>query len=326
MLLSGLKKYGADISAIVSMADDGGSTGRLRDELGVLPPGDVRQCLVALSDESEKMRELFNYRFENGGLEGHNFGNIFLSALEKISGSFSEGVNEAIKILGINGKVIPVTDDNANLFIKLKNGKEIKGENEINHNHQIEKIGVRRIYLKPKAMANREALEAIEKADLIVIGPGNHYCSIVPNFLVDGVSEAIRKSKAKVVYNCNLVSKKGHNEKFSLDDHVDLINEFIGEDRIDFVTFNTKRPKKELIEKYKEKGEKMLRFGKRDREKRGYRIIGANLLSSKEVKYSKSDKLANTRSFIRHDSEKLAKVLVMILEMEYYQKFIREIA
>ncbi|KKW06083.1 MAG: hypothetical protein UY41_C0036G0006, partial [Candidatus Moranbacteria bacterium GW2011_GWE1_49_15] len=131
MLLSGLKKYPVDISAIVSMADDGGSTGVLRDELGVLPPGDVRQCLVALSDSSKILRELMNYRFENGGLKGHSFGNLFLSALEKINGGFSAGVEEASKILNVKGEVIPVTDQDTKLYMELLNGDKLRGEEEI---------------------------------------------------------------------------------------------------------------------------------------------------------------------------------------------------
>ncbi len=144
-LLSGLRDYPFEISAIVSMADDGGSTGRLRDELGVLPPGDVRQCLVALSEESKKLRQLFNYRFETGDLAGHTVGNILLSALEKMEGSFSKGLDLAMKILRIKGKVIPVTNNNVNLFLKMKNGKVLKGENEINHNFEISKTGIEKI-------------------------------------------------------------------------------------------------------------------------------------------------------------------------------------
>ena len=250
VLLSGLKKYPLNISAIISMADDGGSTGVLRDELGVLPLGDVRQCLVALSESSKTLRELMNYRFSEGGLKGHSFGNIFISTLEKIKGNFSDGILEAANILNVKGEVIPVTENSTNLFLELKNGKKFEGENEINHNYDIEKIGIKKIYLSPKAKANKKALEKIKKADLIVIGPGNHYCSVVPNFLVSGIIEAIKKSKAKVVYNCNLVNKKGHSEKFTLDDYADSINSYIGSDRIDFVIFNIEKPEQKLIKRY----------------------------------------------------------------------------
>ncbi|MDO8529657.1 MAG: YvcK family protein, partial [bacterium] len=228
MLLSGLKKYPVNISAIVSMADDGGSTGVLRDELGVLPPGDVRQCLVALSDSSEELRDLMNYRFENGRLGGHSFGNIFLSALEKINGSFSKGVEEAIKILSVKGEVIPVTDEDMRLFIKLKNGKMIRGENELDHNREINAIGIKKVFLDPKVEVNEKAVKKIKDADLIIIGPGDFYGSISPNLLVGGICEAIKKSTAEVILNCNLTNKKGQTERFDLDSYVLEINNYIG--------------------------------------------------------------------------------------------------
>jgi uncharacterized cofD-like protein len=324
-LLSGLKKYPVDISAIVSMADDGGSTGVLRDELGVLPPGDVRQCLVALSDSSEKLRELMNYRFEEGGLKGHSFGNLFLSALEKTSGSFSRGVEEAIQILNVKGEVIPVTDQDTNLYMELKNKQILKGEEEINHNHTIETVGIKKNYLKPAAHANKKAIKRILEADLIVIGPGNHYCSIIPNLLVEGISEAIRKSKAKVVYNCNLVNKHGHTEKFLLDDYVDSINYYLGEKRIDYVTFNLRKPSSKLVERYESQKELLIKFDPESRFDRGYRILRSDILSSKKVSFSPSDILAKQRALIRHDSDKLAKVLMMILELGDYENIIKEI-
>jgi uncharacterized cofD-like protein len=194
VLLSGLKKYPVNISAIVSMADDGGSTGLLRDELGVLPPGDVRQCLVALSDSSDTLRELMNYRFGGKNLKGHSFGNLFLSALEKICKNFSKGVEEAGKILNVKGEVIPVTEDDISLRMELEDGKMLRGEHEINMNFSIEKIGIKKFYLKPKAASNPKAIEKIMEADVIIIGPGNHYCSVLPNMLVPGISSAIRRS------------------------------------------------------------------------------------------------------------------------------------
>ncbi|MFC1609167.1 uridine diphosphate-N-acetylglucosamine-binding protein YvcK [Patescibacteria group bacterium] len=323
-LLSGLRNHSVNITAIVSMADDGGSTGRLRDELGVLPPGDVRQCLVALSDESKEMRDLFNYRFEAGDLKGHNFGNLFLSALEKVSGGFAAGVKEASKILNTKGEVVPVTDDDINLFIELNDGKKISGEDEINHNYDLESVGIEKIYLNPPAKANKDALRAIKEADLIVIGPGNHYCSIAPNFLVKGIPEAIMNSKAKVVYNCNLVNKKGHTENFDLDDYVDSINGFLGGARIDFVIYNSSRPSDRLIAKYKRKRESLVEFEK-DKKKRKCRIVRADVLSKKKVKYSKADALASQRAFIRHDSDRLAKTLMMIMDMDEYKSIVKEI-
>lgn len=314
MLLTGLKKYPIELSAIVSMADDGGSTGVLRDELGVLPPGDVRQCLVALSDSSEILRKLLNYRFENGGLKGHNFGNLLLSALEKISGNFNKAVEEAIKILNVRGEVIPVTNQDARLYLELLNGKILEGEDEINHNFNIEKVGTKKIYYSPKVKANPKAIRRILGADLIVIGPGNHFCSIIPNFLVDGISEAIKRSKAKIVFNCNLVNKKGHTEKFTLDDYVDSIESFIGKKRINHVTFNIQRPSQKLVSKYESRRESIIKFDEKCRERRSYQIIKADFLSKKRISFHPADAISNIRSFIRHDSDKLAKALMMIID------------
>lgn len=325
MLLTGLKKYPVNISAIVSMADDGGSTGVLRDELGVLPPGDVRQCLVALSESSELLRELMNYRFEKGGFKGHSFGNLLLSALEKIKDSFIDGVEEAAKILNVKGEVIPVTSHDAHLYIKLKNGKILKGENEINHAFDIEKNGIHKIYFSPRVKANPKAISSIAKADLIIIGPGNLYCSILPNLIVPGIPQAIRKSKAKVVYNCNLVNKKGHTEKFMLDDYVEEINKYIGAKKIDYVTFNTKKPSQKLVSKYENKKELMVKFDKGNAGKKNYKVIQANLLSKISVEKNQADILPAVRSFIRHDSEKLAKVLMIIMELGEYENIIKEI-
>jgi len=323
-LLSGLKKYPIDLSAIVSMADDGGSTGVLRDELGVLPPGDVRQCLVALSDSSQMLRTLMNYRFEEGGLSGHSFGNLFLSALEKMTGSFSEGVEEAAKILNVKGEVIPVTHIDTKLFLQLKNGKLLVGENEINHNFEIQQCGIQKIYLSPKAKANPKAIEKIRSADLIVMGPGNHYCSILPNLLVSGIAEALRTSKAKVVYNCNLVNKKGQTDGFSLDDYVDAIEQYIGKGRVDFVTYNIGKPSKMLLKKYAQESE-IVPFEKDARKKRHYRIIQSDFLSTEKVSFSRGDKIAKTRSLLRHDTEKIGKVLMMLLELAEYENILNDI-
>lgn len=324
-LLSGLKNYPVNISAIVSMADDGGSTGVLRDELGVLPPGDVRQCLVALSDSSDTLRELMSYRFGGKNLKGHSFGNLFLSALEKISKNFSKGVEEAGKILNVKGEVIPVTEENVSLQMELKNGKVLRGEHEINTNFSIEKSGIKKFYLKPKAASNPKAIEKILGADVIIIGPGNHYCSVLPNLLVSGISGAIMRSKAKVIYNCNLVNKKGHSEKFSLDDYVDSVNEILGEKRIDYATYNIKKPSDRLIAKYRRQCEEMTQFRPEDRKSRSYKVIRADLLSTKEPVFSKNDAIAAIRSFIRHDSRKLSKVIMMISEIGDYENLIKDI-
>lgn len=321
-LLSGLKSYPIELAAIVSMADDGGSTGILRDELGVLPPGDVRQCLVALSETPDRLRELMNYRFDNGGLEGHNFGNIFLSALEKITGNFGAGVEEAAKILNVRGQVIPVTLSNTRLYMELEDGALLSGEHEINVSKKFEKVGVKKVFLRPRPKANPLAVQKILEADLIIIGPGNHYCSILPNLLIPGIAEALRKAKGKVVYNCNLISKRGQTDLFSLEDYVDEVNGYIGSSRIDYVTYNMHKPSAQLLKKYQSDGLLVPFLNDRPR---SYRVIRADILSDKKSLRHKEDKIAHTRSFIRHDPEKLAKVLIMLLELEGYESILKDI-
>jgi uncharacterized cofD-like protein len=201
----------------------------------------------------------------------------------------------------------------------------LNGEEEINHSRDIQKIGVKKNYLKPAARANKKAIQRIIDADMIIIGPGNHYCSIVPNLLVKGIPEAINKSKAAVVYNCNLVNKLKHTENFTLDDYTDSINEYLGKKRIDYITFNAKKPDSRLIKKYAEHKELLVEFKESDRKNRNYRIIRADVLSNKRPKYNRSDALAAQRSFIRHDGDKLARILMMIMELGDYQNIIKKI-
>jgi uncharacterized cofD-like protein len=250
-----------------------------------------------------------------------------LSALEKINGGFSHGVEEAIKILNVKGDVIPVTNGNMRLFIELKNGRLIKGESELDHNKDIIKVGIKKVFLKPKVKTDKKVLEKIKNADLIVIGPGDFYGSIVPNLLVDGICKAIKKSKAKVVFNCNLTNKKGQTENFDLDKYVLEINKFIGKNRIDFVTFNTKQPSENLIKKYeRQEGKGMVvRFDENSDSARKFKVVRADVLDEKKIKMNSKDLISDTRSFIRHDSEKLAKVLMIILELGEYKHIIKEI-
>jgi uncharacterized cofD-like protein len=326
-LLSGLKKYPVAISAIVSMADDGGSTGVLRDELGVLPPGDVRQCLVALSESSEKLRTLMNYRFENGGLSGHSFGNLLLSALEKTSGSFASGVEEAMEILKVHGEVIPVTEGDGRLELELLDGTVLRGENEINHHKSFQKIGVKELRFEGTMKAYGKALARIRQADLIVIGPGNLYCSLLPNFILKDFSLAIKKSRAKVVYVSNLTNKKGHTIGFDVDDYVATIERYIGNGRIDYVLFPSRRPGKALVEKYERMEGKntLVAFRKDTNPKRGYEVVMADIVSGKIPKMEKSDAVASTRAFIRHDSERLARTVMFLLDLEMNRRIVKEI-
>lgn len=321
-LLSGLKQYQYDITAIVTMADDGGSTGKLRDELGVLPPGDVRQCLVALSHSSEELRALMNYRFENGGLEGHNFGNIFLSALEKLNGNFSDGVAEAIRILNVSGNVVPVSEGDMRLKIRLNDGRIVVGEKELDDNDDIRTTGVHDVQLAKSVRANPAAISAIEKAHFIIIGPGDHYGSIVPNLLVNGIKTAIKKSRAKVIFIAPLTNKKGLTSGYSVGTYIESIEKMIGNGRINFVVHNATAPHKEIIARYERQEGKNSLVQLETSFVHPYKLVTGDLLRKEKITHTRGDALAHTRAFIRHDSEKLARAIALITEYDDYKTFI----
>ncbi len=304
VVLKGLKKYPVDVSAIVSMADDGGSTGILRDELGVLPPGDVRQCLVALSNSSRLMRSLMNYRFENGGLGGHSFGNLLLSALEKVTGSFERAVEEASRILYIKGKVIPVTMNQVRLKMVLNNSKLLEGEKEIYLSQEIDR-GYRSIYLEPFPNVNPKVIEAIHQADLIVLGPGGLHTSLIPNLLVEGVGDAICRAKAKKVFVLNLMNRKGQTTGYKTSHYLQELVQFLGKDIFDHILINVEQPPKELIDVYASEGD-LVKNDMKDR-----RILEAHMLGT--VAHSAKKDLLK-RNLIRHDSRKIAKELMHIVD------------
>jgi uncharacterized cofD-like protein len=311
-VLSGLKLFtNLNLQAIVTMADNGGSTGKLRDELGVLPPGDARQCLVALAESPEVLRQLFNYRFDSGELSGHNFGNLFLSALEKITGNFEEAVKTASSILSIRGQVIPVTTSNINLCIDLDNGDKLIGEACVADSQELIKHNVKRVHLSPEPQINPKAFDAIMKADSVIIGPGNFYCSLVPNMIVSGMKEALTKTSAQIIYNVNLMSKVGHSNHWSVEDHIDQLHRFIGDEVIDIALYNTSQPAPKLIEKYKEEGEPVLKGTKLDKIGKT-NLIGADLIADGIfINPNKKDPLK--RTLIRHDPLKLAEALYRLI-------------
>jgi uncharacterized cofD-like protein len=306
-LLSALKDHTSQIAALVNMADDGGSTGVLRDELGALPPGDVRQCLVALS-RTPQIRDLFNYRFEEGSIKGHAFGNLFLTALEKMTGSFSEGVELASRVLNITGIVEPITESNVKLAMRTKDGAEVHGEFEIAHQRF---SGERpEFWLEPEAAPTPRALKAIEQADMVVIAPGNLYGSLAPALIVPGIGEALRNTKAFVVYVCNLVTKPGQTDNFSVTDFADEIERLSGGRMLDAVLFNTEQPTDDLLQRYANDGELSVLYDEKKLHRAHYIAAGAPLLAGTVWKNTnKSDPIAAQRTLIRHDSEAVAKAL-----------------
>lgn len=304
VVLKGLKRYPLDLTAIVSMADDGGSTGILRDELGVLPPGDVRQCLVALSNSSRMMRSLMNYRFENGGLGGHSFGNLLLSALEKVTGSFEKAVEEAGKILYIKGKVIPVTTNQVRLKMVLNNRKILEGEKDIYLSQEIDQ-GYKTIYLEPYPKVNPRVIEEIGNADLVVIGPGGLHTSLIPNLLVEGVCDAICNSDARKIFVVNLMNRKGQTTGYKTSHYLNEIVRFLGKDIFDHILINVKKPPKSLIDAYASEGDLV------ENDLEDERVIFADMLGGLG-QVSKRDLLK--RNLIRHDSRKLAEELIKIVD------------
>jgi uncharacterized cofD-like protein len=309
--LRGLKKFQIHLSAIVNMIDDGGSSGRLRDELGVLPPGDVRQCMVALAESSKLLRDLFNYRFEDGGLKGHSFGNIFLSTLEKQTGSMKKAIAEVGKILNIKGKVVPVTfDKESKLCVDLADGKTIEGETHIDEVESMEhRAEIIKAYLKPQAAVNEDAKTAIEEADFIVIGPGDLFTSVLPNILVKGMPEVIRKSKAKKVYVMNLMTKYGQTTNHKASDHIKTLEEYLGKGVLDFVLVNDKKPKKTVLSWYEQYNEYPVEDDLKEKYK--FNVIRKDLLKDIVIEQNPVD--VRRRSIIRHDSAKLAAEVMELI-------------
>jgi uncharacterized cofD-like protein len=311
-VLSGLKEYPLDLTAIVTMADDGGSTGRLRDEFGVLPPGDLRQCLVALSGAPAVMRELMNYRYDRGELAGHNFGNIFISTLEQVTGSLDKALELGGEILRIEGRVVPVTLSKVTLIATLKNGKILRGESTLSDYQLVSRFGIEDITLTPKPKANPKALKAIAEADVIIVGPGNLYASLIPNFLVPKIGDALARSKAKKIYVANLMNKNGHTDEFAVSDYIRQLERAIGKKHVfGSVIYNTKLPARELLRKYADEGEPV-RLTERCRAGK-YDLIGTNLLAGELAKTAKKDLIQ--RTLIRHDPARLARVLVDAMAM-----------
>jgi len=314
-MLSALKGYTSQIAAIVSMADDGGSTGVLRDELGTLPSGDVRQCLVALSD-SPKIRDLFDYRFDEGTFKGHSFGNLLLTALEKVTGDFSEAVETASEILRVNGVVIPATLDDVRLKMEwAETSLILHGERVIDaefFKHDPRKAV---LSLVPAAQANPTALSAIEQADLIVIAPGDVYTSLGPLLVIDGMSEALQKSEALKIYVSNLVSKKGQTDKFTVSDHAAEIERFAGAHFLDYVLYNEQVPTKKIAARYEEEGGYITTVDTDVLANAHYHAVGGNFLGEIAEPHS-GDVIPVTRSLIRHNAAAVAQSIMEIYHSE----------
>ncbi|MDB5185370.1 MAG: hypothetical protein JWN38_1178 [Candidatus Saccharibacteria bacterium] len=306
-LLQALKNYTPNISAIVNMADDGGSTGVLRDELGVLPPGDVRQCLVALSNASQELRDLFTFRFPTGSFEGHSFGNIFLSAVETMTSRFDDAVRMAGEVLNIQGRVLPITLDDCKLSLRL-DGEDIHGQRAV----ELTAIPARSnpdLYLDTPATITADARQAILDADIVVIAPGNLYASLVPALIVDGVAEVLQQTAAPIVFVCNLVNKPNHTAGFAVHDYASEIERLTAAGIIDTVLYNTNLPTGPLLEKYALEHEYPVAIDEQALQQASYHAVGGDFLSTAPIARDPNDSFIN-RSLIRHDAEKVAQAIL----------------
>lgn len=310
--LRGLKEYPHHLSAIVTMSDSGGSNKRIRDEFGLLPTSDVRQCMVALSDDNAGvglLRKLFMYRFEKGqGISGMTFGNLFMAALADILGSQQKAIQQTGKVLRIHGAVIPVSFTDTNLYAEYEDGHILTEEHLIDEPPHDGALRITKIYLKPHAKPNPEALAAIAAADLIVLGPGDLYTSLIPNLLVDGVCDAVRRARGKKAYVINLMTKYGQTFNFSARDHIAALEGFIGKS-LDYVLVNSASIPKKALEVYAKYHEMKVAD---DLPARSYYTVLRDDIISRML-YAKVNSDTLIRSLIRHDSKKLARALVGLL-------------
>lgn len=292
VLLRGLKEYTSNLTAVVTVCDDGGSSGRLRGELGILPPGDLRNCLVALADTEPLVERLFLHRFgEESALAGHSFGNLFIATLWQITGDFREAVRESSEVLAVRGQVLPSTLRNTVLCAELEDGRVVRGES------RIPTAGgrIRRVYLDPPdAEAPEEVLQAIRAADAVVLGPGSLYTSILPNLLVRGVAEALRSSRAVKFYVCNIMTQPGETDGYTVADHLEAIQRHGGPGLVDLVVANTGPIPEALAERYRREGAEVVRVPPEGLQ--GVRVLSGNLVAGD--------------GFVRHDPVRLAELLL----------------
>lgn len=289
-LLNGLKQYPLDITAIVSVCDDGSSTGILREEFNIPAVGDIRKVLVALSETEPLVERLFNYRFKTtSDLNGHTVGNLLLTAVQEITGNLSDGIEALSKILNLKGKVVPLTEDNVTLMGEMSDGTIVEGE----HNITIDKRQIKRVFYKEKPKPTIEAIEAIQGADLIVLSMGSLFTSIIPNLICDEIIEALSNSKAKIMYTCNIVTQPGETDGFSVTDHVGMLNKYLKKRKVDVVMANNGYIDTNLADKYKTLEQKdAVKYDYKNFQNYDMQVIGDDLVTI-------------SNNMIRHNSLKL---------------------
>lgn len=295
MLLKGIKKITNNVTAIVTVGDDGGSSGRLREEMGVLPPGDIRNCIAALADDEDLVTKLFQYRFKTGeGLEGHSFGNLFLTALVAITGDMVRAVKESSKVLSIRGRVLPSTLDDMKLVAEMEDGRIIRGESNIPE----AKGKIKRLFTDPENCRPLEdVISAIKEADLIILGPGSLYTSVIPNLLIKEISQEIAQSSAKKIYVCNIMTQPGETDNYSVFDHIDAIIGHANSNKImDAILINDNLPDN-LALKYKAANSFPVKLDVENIKKTGVKIVSKRLIEE------------NKDGLVRHSSNRVARAI-----------------
>lgn len=309
VLLRGMKKFTSNITAIVTVADDGGGSGKLREDLGMLPPGDIRNCILALSNTEPIMEKLLQYRFKDGDLKGQSFGNLLIAAMVGISENFEEAIKRINDIFAVMGKVLPVTTEDVTLYATLENNQIIKGESQIPKKSLEAKSGIKKVFIKPRRVnALEESIEAIKAADVIVLGPGSLYTSIMPNLLVEDIPNAIDKSKAIKVYVSNLMTQPGETDSYSISEHVKAIEDHINKNIVEYVYANNEIIPEEVFNKYKDEGASPVLIVDEDKEffeKAGIKVVEDNFI---EIK----------KGYIRHDATRLSEEIIKTTIREKY--------
>ena len=302
-MLRGLKKYTSNLTAIVTMADDGGGSGVLRTDLGMPPPGDVRNCLQALANAEPIMEQLINYRFPEGTLAGQSFGNLFLAALMGITGSFDEAVAQMSQVLAITGRVLPVTSDNIQLLAEFENGTQVVGESKICDFKKAQDCRITQVRLIPEhPKVNEAALEAISQADLILLGPGSLYTSVIPNLLVDGIIDAIADAPALRAYVCNVMTQDGETEGYTAADHLQALLSHSGQKLVDFCLVNSAPIPDYLLERYAVENARPIEVNRAEIEALGVEVAAGAVADLHHKKLA------------RHDPDKLAQMALRLME------------
>ena len=297
-MLRGLKLYTDNITAIVTVGDDGGGSGKLRADLGMLPPGDIRNCILALADTEPIMEDLLKYRFTEGTLKGQNFGNLFLAAMAGISENFEDAVQKMSSVLAVTGKVLPVTLDDMKLIAELENGNIIEGESIIPSEALKQNSRIKTLKINPeKAKPLVDALRAIEDADAIIMGPGSLYTSIIPNLLVEDIVESIGRSNAIKIYVSNVMTQPGETDDFTVSDHIKTLMKYSGKDSVQYVIANNGTIPKDIEERYKNEGSKLVQLDYEEIDKLGVEVIETDLVKI-------------TKGYVKHDSKHLAQILM----------------